>query len=226
MKLSSIINLCNITKTYQRKDASYPALHNVTLCIEAEEFVAIMGQSGAGKSTLMNIIGLLDTATSGTYLLHQTDITTLDDNARSHLRNQQIGFIFQSFFLLPRLTALENVILPTIYNKKSQTEAATTQARHLLEQVGLSEFISKRPNELSGGQQQRVAIARALMCKPKIILADEPTGALDSETGASILNLLIELNRKEKVTVIMITHDLHIAKQAQRIIHIKDGQII
>jgi putative ABC transport system ATP-binding protein len=225
MRLSLAIKLANVTKVYYRDKIASPALTGIDLTIEHGEFVAIIGQSGAGKSTLMNIIGLLDKPTSGSYALDGIEVAHLSDDELSNIRNQKIGFVFQSFFLLPRLTALQNIMLPTVYQRNGPvgTEA---EARAILEKVSMAGLADNKPYQLSGGQQQRVAIARALMCQPSVILADEPTGALDSKTGQEVLELFKTLNRTDKVTIVIVTHDLAIAKQCQRIITIKDGKII
>lgn len=225
MKLSSVIKLKHVSKVYQRDNQVYSALQDINIDIKSGEFVSIMGQSGAGKSTLMNIIGLLDNPTSGTYFLSDQEVSQLNDDQRSFIRNQKLGFVFQSFFLLPRLNILQNVLLPTLY-QGHKAKDFSARALDLLKRMGLAGMADRKPQQLSGGQQQRVAIARALMCQPAVILADEPTGALDSETGQMILNLFKELNNAEKVTIIIVTHDLHIANQCQRIISIKDGQVV
>ncbi len=222
--MSSLIKLQDVHKTYQVGDQQVKALDGVTLEIEQGEFLAIIGPSGAGKSTLMDIIGLLDTPSSGHYFFAGEDISNFDDNTRSDMRNQQIGFTFQSFFLLSGLTALQNVGLPLTYRQLSQ-KIIDEQASEILAKVGLSDRLKHKPTELSGGQQQRVAIARSLVTKPKILLADEPTGALDSKTSAEIINLLKSLNQEENVTVIIVTHDEDIAANCPRQIHIKDGKI-
>jgi putative ABC transport system ATP-binding protein len=224
MKLSSLIDLQNISKIYTVGDQEVTALNGVDLKIEAGELLSIVGPSGAGKSTLMDIIGLLDTPTLGTVLFNGQDISTVNDDQRSEMRNQEIGFAFQSFFLLPELTALQNVSLPLTYRKMS-AKAIKEQAAVMLTQVGLGDRMHHKPSELSGGQQQRVAIARALVTTPKILLADEPTGALDSKTSADIIDLLRDLNQKNNVTVIIVTHDDDIAAECPRHIHIKDGKI-
>jgi putative ABC transport system ATP-binding protein len=225
MKLSSVIKLNQVSKVYQRDNQVYSALQNINIDIKDGEFVSIMGQSGAGKSTLMNIIGLLDNPSSGDYFLSGQEVSQLNDDQRSIIRNQKLGFVFQSFFLLPRLNILQNVLLPTLYHGHKEKDFSG-RALHLLNRIGLAGMTDRKPQQLSGGQQQRVAIARALMCQPTVILADEPTGALDSETGQMILNLFKDLNNAEKVTIIIVTHDHNIANQCQRIISIKDGQVV
>jgi putative ABC transport system ATP-binding protein len=199
------------------------ALRSLTLIIERNEYVAIMGPSGSGKSTLMNLIGCLDTPTSGTYNLNGTDVSKMEDNMLAEIRNKEIGFIFQTFNLLPRYTALENVTLPLIYAGIPRAEREQ-MAIETLEQVGLADRMTHKPNELSGGQRQRVAIARALVNKPSIILADEPTGNLDSKTSIDIMGLLDEIHKKGN-TVIVVTHEEDIARHAARIIKLIDGEV-
>ncbi|MDR0688556.1 MAG: ABC transporter ATP-binding protein [Prevotellaceae bacterium] len=218
-----LIEISHLTKSYPIGDAEVPALQDINLSIARNEYVAIMGPSGSGKSTLMNILGCLDTPTGGSYLFKGVDVSSLNDDALSLMRNREIGFIFQNFNLLPRLNALQNVELPLIYSGVPSHER---RARSLkaLERVGLSQRLEHRPSELSGGQRQRVAIARALVTKPGILLADEPTGALDSHTGEEIMRLFLELHR-EGNTIILITHEQEIADHAHRNIYIKDGKI-
>ena len=218
-----MIQLRNVSKTYTMGDQEIHALDNVTLTIEKGEFISIVGQSGSGKSTLMNVIGLLDVPDKGEYFLNELDIKNAKDNELAKLRNKNIGFIFQSFNLLSKLTALENVQVPLMYKGISSKES-NELAYEYLEKVGLKGREKHLPSQLSGGQQQRVAIARALICKPEIILADEPTGALDSKTGIEILGMLKELNEAGQ-TIIVITHDLKIAEIAKRKITISDGKI-
>lgn len=220
---SEVIRLDNIVKNYKIGTILVEALRSVSLVIGKNEFVALMGPSGSGKSTLMNILGCLDTPTSGSYLLNNEDVSKMDDNALAEIRNRQIGFIFQTFNLLPRSTALENVMLPLIYagiGKAKRMELA----KHTLEDVKLGDRMEHRPNELSGGQRQRVAIARALVNHPAIILADEPTGNLDSKTSVEILGLLEEIHKMGN-TVIIVTHEEDIAQHAHRIIRLMDGRI-
>lgn len=216
-----ILEMNNIHKIYNSGEVKTHALRGIDLSILKGEFVAIMGPSGSGKSTLMNLIGCLDTPTSGTYLLEGIEISRLSDNELAEIRNQKIGFVFQQFNLLPRTTALENVMLPQIYSgKKPDPE----KAKELLKRLGLEGKERNFPNQLSGGQQQRVAIARALINDPEIILADEPTGALDTASGEEIMQIFSELN-KDGVTIVLVTHERYIAEKAQRIIHIRDGLI-
>ena len=200
------------------------ALNNINIHIKAQEFVSIIGPSGSGKSTLMNMLGCLDTPTSGEYILDGKEISKLSDNKLAEIRNHKIGFIFQGFNLLQKLTAIENVELPLIYQGIGLRER-TKRSKEALEKVGLGERIKHRPNELSGGQQQRVAIARALVSNPPIILADEPTGNLDSKSGVEIMRMLKELHQNGN-TIILITHDNNIASQAKRMVRIHDGEII
>jgi len=218
-----LIKIVNLTKNYVMGEMEIPALQDINLQIDANEYVSIMGPSGSGKSTLMNILGCLDTPTSGHYYFKQTDVSSLDDDALSAMRNKEIGFIFQNFNLLPRLNALQNVELPLIYAGVSNSERKE-RALLSLKRVGLSDRIEHKPSELSGGQRQRVAIARALVTNPGILLADEPTGALDSKTGAEIMRLFQDLYQ-EGNTIILITHEQEIANYANRNIHIKDGKI-
>lgn len=221
---NSIISLSKITKSYHTDDIATQVLFGISLEIKRGEFVAITGPSGSGKSTLLHIVGLLDTANSGTYILNDKDVTKLTEDQQAYIRNKEIGFVFQQFNLLKRITVLENVILPAIYNglHKNEREA---KAVELLTKVGLESQMYKKPNQLSGGQQQRVAIARALMNNPSIILADEPTGNLDTKSGDEIMNIMKELN-KQGNTIIMITHEADIARQAKRIVRIRDGKIV
>lgn len=224
----ALIDLQNIHKDFTMGDELIHALNGVTITINEGEFTSIVGTSGSGKSTLMNIIGLLDLPTSGRYLLDGHDTTQMNDDALSHYRNQKIGFVFQSFHLLPKASALKNVEMPmqyaSAYNKNLTDEIIRKMALDTLDKVGLSPRVHHLPNELSGGQRQRVAIARALVNNPKILLADEPTGALDSKTSAEILNLFEELN-KQGVTVIIVTHDNNVAKRCRRILRMTDGMI-
>lgn len=223
--MSFLIELKNIVKIYQREEVITQVLHNINLNVNQSEFLAIMGTSGSGKTTLMNIIGLLDKPTSGEYYFNGKNMLTLSVSELAPIRNQMIGFIFQQFYLLPYFNVLENVSLPLIYRDMNVDDIAE-HAHTSLKRVALDHLAFRYPKELSGGQQQRVAIARALVGKPSIILADEPTGALDSKTGQDIMNLFVQLNELDKNTIIIITHDSHIASQCQRIIRIQDGLII
>jgi putative ABC transport system ATP-binding protein len=221
--MDKVIEIQNIDKNYQIGSVIVRALRSLSLSINRNEYVAIMGPSGSGKSTLMNLVGCLDTPSGGTYSLNGTDVSKMEDNMLAEIRNKEIGFIFQTFNLLPRYTALENVTLPLIYAGFSRTDREA-MAVATLEQVGLADRMNHKPNELSGGQRQRVAIARALVNKPSIILADEPTGNLDSKTGYDIMNLLDEIHKNGN-TVIVVTHEEDIARHAARIIKLIDGEI-
>jgi putative ABC transport system ATP-binding protein len=218
-----MIEIENITKVYPMGQTEVRALDGVSLKIEDGEWVAITGPSGSGKSTLMAIIGCLDSPTDGVYRLDGLDVAGMRDDELAAVRNKKIGFVFQTFNLLARTSALENVTLPLLYSSENHQR---DRARAALEAVGLGDRIDHRPNELSGGQQQRVAIARALVTQPSIILADEPTGNLDSKTGREIMSLFADLHRERGISVIFVTHDPAIAAKAQRIIHIQDGVIV
>ena len=222
--VEDILSMKNITKSYYLGEEEQIILKGINLTVNRGEFVSILGPSGSGKSTMMNIIGCLDKATSGQYMLSGRDIKDLDENELAEIRSKEIGFIFQSFQLLPRLTALQNVELPMIYSGVSPVKRKEI-AKKMLERVGLSDRLNHYPNQLSGGQQQRVAIARALSTNPTILLADEPTGALDQRTGHQVMELFKELHAEGR-TIIMITHDEKIAKQATRIVRILDGNIV
>jgi len=218
-----LIEIKELKKNYSLGSSEIAVIHGINLNIRKNEYVAIMGPSGSGKSTLMNILGCLDTASSGHYFLNNVDVSTLDDDALSIMRNKEIGFIFQNFNLLPRLNAIQNVELPLIYSGTPANERRE-KALQALEKVSLTDRIHHKPNELSGGQRQRVAIARALVTNPGILLADEPTGALDSKTGVEIMRLFDDLHR-EGNTIILITHEQEIANYAHRSIYLKDGMI-
>ena len=218
----ALIEVHNLAKTYKMGDVEVHALRDVSLTIEQGEMIAIMGPSGSGKSTLMNILGCLDQPTSGTYLLDAIDVGKLNDNQLATIRNQKIGFVFQQYMLLQRRTALSNVELPMLYGDNTDRRARAEAALHA---VGMSDRMHHKPNELSGGQQQRVAIARALVNNPRIILADEPTGALDSTTGAEIMHIFTRLNAEQGITIILVTHESDVAAYARRIIHMRDGLV-
>ncbi len=222
-KHKEIIKLKGIYKNYGSGRAITKVLHNISLSIHEGDFVAIMGASGSGKSTLMNILGFLDVPTKGSYEFNGKKVTAFDETTLATIRNEMIGFVFQSFYLLPRLSALENVQMPMIYANKKE-EDQQERSKEVLTSLGLEDRIYYKPNELSGGQQQRVAIARALSNEPKIILADEPTGNVDSKSSKEIMEILQKLNKQDK-TIILITHNKTIAKYANKIIKIKDGII-
>jgi putative ABC transport system ATP-binding protein len=213
----------NITKSYCLGETEVPILHNINLQVNDGEYVSIMGASGSGKSTLMNIIGCLDRPTSGEYFLENYNLKTLDRDRLAFIRNQQIGFVFQQFNLLARSTALENVMLPMIYGGIPKPERQK-RAKIALERVGLGDRLTNRPSQLSGGQQQRVAIARALVNQPALLLADEPTGALDTQTSQEVMDLFADLHQ-QNMTIILITHAPEVAAQTQRQIRIQDGRI-
>ncbi|MBD2392730.1 ABC transporter ATP-binding protein [Cyanobacterium aponinum FACHB-4101] len=219
-----MIKLDNIYKIYGSGDIQVNALSAINLKIESGEYCAIMGSSGSGKSTMMNILGCLDRPTAGNYYLNGKNVADLSRKELAHIRNEQIGFVFQQFHLLPQLSALENVMLPMIYAGISELERKK-KATEALIKVGLEARINNKPNQLSGGQQQRVAIARAIVNNPLILLADEPTGALDSETTKEVMSIFRQLN-EEKITIILVTHEKDVAEETKRIIHFADGKII
>ncbi len=225
MRKDIVVKLDNVWKVYKMGAVDVPALRGLNLEVKRGEFLSVMGASGSGKSTAMNMIGCLDVPTRGRIFLEGHDISHLSESELAQIRGKKIGFIFQQFNLIPTLTALENVALPMLFQNIPKAKRID-RAKGLLEMVDLGDRINHKPNELSGGQQQRVAIARALANDPELILADEPTGNLDSKTGKLVVNFLQELNRTQKKTIVMVTHDLNVAKYAHRIEYLKDGQII
>jgi ABC-type lipoprotein export system ATPase subunit len=225
VKEEPVVELSNLSKIYGAGDAEVRALDGVDMHIDAGEFVAIMGTSGSGKSTAMNIIGCLDAPTSGHYAFHGVDVSALDQEQRALLRRHYIGFVFQGFNLLAKTSALENVELPLLYRKVPKAERRE-RARRALESVGLADRARHIPSELSGGQQQRVAIARALVTEPSLLLADEPTGNLDSKTKLEIMNLLVDLNQQRGITIAMVTHEPDMAAYVGRVIWFRDGRVV
>ena len=223
-KIKNILKLENVSKIYRMDGVSVKALDSVSLAIREGEFVSIIGPSGSGKSTLMHIVGCLDTPTSGKVLLDDQEISQMTERQLAQVRNKKIGFVFQQFNLLPRTSALDNVILPLLYNGTPSCQVSK-KAVEVLRKVGVGERLDHHPNQLSGGQQQRVAIARALITDPSIILADEPTGNLDSKSGVEVMEIFKKLHQQGR-TIVLVTHDDDIANKAQRIIRLKDGKVI
>ena len=221
---NTTVRLENVTKSYGSGDTTVHALAGINLTVEAGSYCAIMGASGSGKSTAMNVIGCLDRPTSGRYYLDSQDVATLDDDALAHIRNRNLGFVFQQFHLLPQLTAVENVILPMLYAGLEKQERRD-RAVEALTKVGLADRLNNKPNQLSGGQQQRVAIARAIVNRPVLLLADEPTGALDSQTTKEVLNIFDDLHRSG-MTIVVVTHEDDVGARAERIIWFRDGKVI
>ena len=222
----SLISISNVTKSYQLEEIRVDALRGVDLEIHSGEFVALVGASGSGKSTLMNTLGCLDRPTSGSYRLAGHEIVTMNRDQRANIRNQQIGFVFQNFNLLNRTSAQENVELPLLYQRGLTRAQRRDRARELLDRVGLGDRKSHHPGQLSGGQQQRVAVARALVNEPSILLGDEPTGNLDSRTSRDVIRLFGELNERDSITIILVTHDPEVAKAAKRQVVLRDGKIV
>ena len=225
MNPNPVIRIENLFKEYVTDAGAVPVLKDVDITVMPGEFVAIMGPSGSGKSTLMNILGCLDIATSGNYLLNGSDVSKQSRDQLAYLRNQVIGFVFQGFNLLPRANLQDNVALPLVYRGIARAERMT-RANQMLEKVGLANYNLSQPNQISGGQQQRVAIARALVNQPRLLLADEPTGNLDTRTGQEIMALFTELNQRDGITIVLITHESEIAAHAQRLVRLSDGRIV
>jgi ABC-type lipoprotein export system ATPase subunit len=222
----SLIVLRDVWKTYDLGEVQVEALKEATLSIDEGEYVDLMGPSGSGKSTLMNVVGCLDRPTRGSYLLAGAEVATMSRDARARIRNERIGFVFQNFNLLARTSALENVEMPLLYSRGVTARERHGRARRLLDDVGLTDRLDHHPGQLSGGQQQRVAIARALVGDPSIVLADEPTGNLDSRTSGEVIELFRKLNEANGITVILVTHERDVARNARRIVQMKDGQIV
>ena len=223
---SNLISVRDLCRTFQVGDVQVHALDHVDLDINKGDFVAVMGPSGSGKSTLMNILGCLDTPTSGTYQLLNQQVSDMEDGMLSNIRNRYIGFVFQSFHLLPRLSALDNVLLPLRYRKDegANGDASPEYVREIMERLGIADRMTHHPNQLSGGQRQRVAIARALVTRPSLLLADEPTGNLDSKTSEGIMSLFDDLNANDQ-TILIVTHEDEVARHAKRVVHMRDGKI-
>jgi len=224
MAQPEVIRIERLSKNYETAAGEVPALVDVDLQVDEGEFVAIMGPSGSGKSTFMNIVGCLDTPSAGSYILNGTDVGTLDKNQLAHLRNKVIGFVFQGFNLLPRANLTENVALPLLYSSIGRTEREE-RALDLLAKVGLSKYGGSFPNQISGGQQQRVAIARALINRPRLILADEPTGNLDTHTSREIMQVFTQLNKQDGITIVLVTHESDIAAYTRRLVRFRDGRV-
>ncbi len=225
----SLIEIDDITKIYQMGEVEVQALRGVSLKIEEGEWVAVMGPSGSGKSTLMHLISCLDTPTSGTYMLDGTAVETMSESELAVIRNRKIGFVFQKFNLLPRTSALKQVMVPLRYSRNGdrvEVDERERRAREALERVGLGERLNHKPSELSGGQQQRVAIARALVTNPSILMADEPTGNLDTESGNEVLKIFHDLHEQQGITIVMVTHNEEIGAEAQRVLYLRDGKLV